>query len=58
MTKGLERIWVRPKTKKKIKVLAANEGCTISDVLDRAFSEDPEKAPVQKKRGGRFDFPF
>lgn len=63
--KPLARIWVDPDVKKKLKIGAAAEGCTLSDFVKKKFSDDTtedilDKALTgksSKKRGG-FDFPF
>lgn len=61
--KQLSRIWVDPETKKRIKIGAAAEGCTLSDFVKKKVSDDKGEDMLDnafkkgKKRGG-FDFPF
>lgn len=61
--KALARIWVHPDVKKRIKIGAAGEGCTISEFLNKNLPGDKNEDTLDsafkknKKKGG-FDFPF
>lgn len=59
MTDSLDRIWVRPRLKRKIKADAAREGMTMHDFLEKRLDDKKDfmEVPRRKKIRG-FDFGF